>query len=183
MGETEYPDHNDALVVLVRIANAKVKRVMIDTRSSINVLYFDAFHKLGLTTIDLSPMSTTLIGFTGDFIAPLGMIILLVIIEQEPRSKTMMVTFMVVNFSSAYNIILSRSILNKFRELHLSSGDEVLDPSKDQKGEKQPSRVQAMVPNYYHIAKEVEVQSFELEEGRAVAITFQPAFDRPLRGV
>ncbi|RZR86748.1 hypothetical protein BHM03_00014003 [Ensete ventricosum] len=98
MGETEYPDHNDALVVLVCIANAKVKRVMIDTRSSINVLYFDVFHKLGLTTIDLSPMSTTLIGFTGDFIAPLGMIILLVIIEQEPRSKTMMVTFMVVNF-------------------------------------------------------------------------------------
>ncbi|RRT80479.1 hypothetical protein B296_00023683 [Ensete ventricosum] len=138
MGETEYPDHNDALVVLVCIANAKVKRIMIDIGSSINVLYFDAFHKLGLTTIDLSPMSSTLIGFTGDFIAPLGMIILPVIIEQEPRSKTMMVTFMVVNFSSAYNIILSRSILNKFRELHLSSGDEVLDPSKIKKVRSNP---------------------------------------------
>ncbi|RRT81431.1 hypothetical protein B296_00004563 [Ensete ventricosum] len=52
--ESEYPDHDDTLVVSVRIANARIKRVMIDTRSFANVLYFDAFQKLGLTTADLS---------------------------------------------------------------------------------------------------------------------------------
>ncbi|RRT85985.1 hypothetical protein B296_00005582 [Ensete ventricosum] len=64
--EIEYSDHNDTLVVSVCIANTQVKRVMIDTRSSTDVLYFDAFQKLGLTAADLSPMSSTLTGFKGD---------------------------------------------------------------------------------------------------------------------
>ncbi|RRT59911.1 hypothetical protein B296_00028363, partial [Ensete ventricosum] len=116
-GETKYPDHDNALVVTVHIANAQIKRVMIDTRSSINVLYFDAFQKLGLTIIDLSSVSSTLTGFTGDSIAPLGMTILLVTIGQELRSKTRMITFMVVNLMLAYNVIFNRSILNKLRAI------------------------------------------------------------------
>ncbi|RRT75492.1 hypothetical protein B296_00020988, partial [Ensete ventricosum] len=107
-GETEYFDHNDALVVSVSISNARVKRVMIDIGSSANVLYFDTLQKLGLTTTDLSPMSSTLTVSTGGSIAPLGMTILLVTIRQEPKSKTMMVTFMVVNLLSTYNTILGR---------------------------------------------------------------------------
>ncbi|RWW11037.1 hypothetical protein BHE74_00009030 [Ensete ventricosum] len=74
--DVEYLDHDDALVVLVHFANAQVKRVMVDNGSSANVLYFDAFRKLRLTTANLSPMSSTLIGFTGDSIAPLKTIIL-----------------------------------------------------------------------------------------------------------
>ncbi|RWW28985.1 hypothetical protein GW17_00006528 [Ensete ventricosum] len=62
--ETEYHDHNDAPVVLVHIANAQVKRVMIDTESSTDILYFYVFQKLGLTTVNLSPMNSILIEFT-----------------------------------------------------------------------------------------------------------------------
>ncbi|RWV89442.1 hypothetical protein BHE74_00012592 [Ensete ventricosum] len=39
--DVEYLDHNDALVVSVRIANAQ--EVMVNTASSNNVLYFNAF--------------------------------------------------------------------------------------------------------------------------------------------
>ncbi|RWW83970.1 hypothetical protein BHE74_00007475 [Ensete ventricosum] len=42
-GGEEYPCHDDALVISVRMANAYVKRVMVDTRSSTDILYFDAF--------------------------------------------------------------------------------------------------------------------------------------------
>ncbi|RRT64017.1 hypothetical protein B296_00026560, partial [Ensete ventricosum] len=45
--------HHNTLVISVRIANALVKRVMIDTSSSTDILYKDAFKKLWLTTIDL----------------------------------------------------------------------------------------------------------------------------------
>ena len=40
-GETEYPKHDDVLVISAKIANARVKRIMVDTRSSIDVLYFE----------------------------------------------------------------------------------------------------------------------------------------------
>ncbi|RWW49980.1 hypothetical protein BHE74_00043789 [Ensete ventricosum] len=42
-GNEEYPYHDDALVISIRMANARVKRVMINTRSLADILYFDAF--------------------------------------------------------------------------------------------------------------------------------------------
>ncbi|RWV81838.1 hypothetical protein GW17_00056708 [Ensete ventricosum] len=64
---------------------------------------------------DLSPLSSTLTGFIGVSIAPLEMIVLLVTLSQEPRSKTLVVTFMVVGLPTAYNIILGQSILNRLK--------------------------------------------------------------------
>ncbi|RWW78644.1 hypothetical protein BHE74_00013130 [Ensete ventricosum] len=43
------------------------------------------------------------------------MTILPVTIEQEPRSKTMMVTFMVVNLPLVYNVSLGHLVINKSR--------------------------------------------------------------------
>ncbi|RZS14571.1 hypothetical protein BHM03_00046269 [Ensete ventricosum] len=56
----EHSPHDDALVISLRMANAYVKRVMIDTGSSADILYFDAFQRLGLTDRDLAPLTSTL---------------------------------------------------------------------------------------------------------------------------
>ncbi|XP_064937458.1 uncharacterized protein LOC135589079 [Musa acuminata AAA Group] len=64
--EVERSHHDDALVISIQVANARVKRVMVDTGSSADILYFDAFKKLGLTERDLTPMASTLKGFIGD---------------------------------------------------------------------------------------------------------------------
>ncbi|RWW26887.1 hypothetical protein GW17_00008703 [Ensete ventricosum] len=77
-GDVENLDHSDALVISIYIANAQVKRVMVNAGSSADVLYHDAFQKLRLTTVDLSPMRFNLTRFTNDSIAPLGITRLLV---------------------------------------------------------------------------------------------------------
>ncbi|RZS27272.1 hypothetical protein BHM03_00060716 [Ensete ventricosum] len=88
--ESEYPDHDDALVITACIANTSIIYIMIDTGSSTDILYLDAFHKLGMTNRDLAPMTSTLIGFTGDAITPVG-VATLVTFDDEPRTKTLMV--------------------------------------------------------------------------------------------
>ncbi|XP_064950522.1 uncharacterized protein LOC135604801 [Musa acuminata AAA Group] len=114
-GEVKCSHHDDALVIFIRIAKAQVKRVMIDTRSSADVLYLDAFKKLSLTKEDLTPMVSTLTRFMRDFISPLETTILPITIGEELRAKTIMTTFMVIDLPSAYNVILGRSMLNKLK--------------------------------------------------------------------
>ncbi|RRT42646.1 hypothetical protein B296_00043453 [Ensete ventricosum] len=114
-GGEEYPCHDDALVISIHMANAYVKRVMIDTRSSSDILYFDAFQKLGLIDKDLITLTSTLTGFTGDFVSPLGATTILVTFGGEPRSKTLMVSFMMVKLPLAYNGIIGRPILNQLK--------------------------------------------------------------------
>ncbi|RRT57782.1 hypothetical protein B296_00041862 [Ensete ventricosum] len=114
-GGEEYPYHDDALVISIRMVNAYVKRVMIDMKSSTDILYFDAFQKLGLTDKDLVTLTSTLTGFTGEFVSPMGAAMILVTFGGEPRSKTLMVLFMVVKLPSAYNAIIGRSTLNRLK--------------------------------------------------------------------
>lgn len=66
--EREYldPNHDNTLVVFVKMINARVKRVMIDTSSFANILYFDAFQKFRLSANNLSSMASSLTGFMGD---------------------------------------------------------------------------------------------------------------------
>lgn len=62
------PDHDDALVVSLKIVNTLVKKILVDIESSVDILYNDAVLKIGLNTKDLQPISSTLIGFLRDSI-------------------------------------------------------------------------------------------------------------------
>ncbi|RRT32937.1 hypothetical protein B296_00054812 [Ensete ventricosum] len=115
LGGEEYPCHDDALVISIRMANAYVKRVMIYTGSSADILYFDAFQKLGLMDKDLVTLTSTLTGFTGDFVSLVGAATIPVTFGGEPRSKTLMVSFMVVKLPSAYNAIIGHPTLNRLK--------------------------------------------------------------------
>ncbi|VFQ61311.1 unnamed protein product [Cuscuta campestris] len=69
-------DHNDPLVITMDINGADVARVLVDTGSSVNVLYLDAFKKLKLDRSMLRPLQTPLSGFTGASIEAEGQITL-----------------------------------------------------------------------------------------------------------
>ncbi|RRT32020.1 hypothetical protein B296_00048605 [Ensete ventricosum] len=111
----EHSSHDDTLVISILMANAYVKRVMIDTESSTDILYFDAFQRLGLIDLDLAPLTSTLTGFTGDFFSPLGTTTIPITFGGEPRPKTLLVSFMVVKLPSAYNVIIGCPTLSRLR--------------------------------------------------------------------
>nr|XP_009418853.1 PREDICTED: uncharacterized protein LOC103998947 [Musa acuminata subsp. malaccensis] len=108
---------------------------MVDTGSSADILYFDAFQKLGLAKEDLTPMPLALTGFTGDSILPLDTVILPVILGEEPRSKNVMMTFIVVEFPSVYNAILGRPTVNKFRAVISTYHRAIKFPTRARVGE------------------------------------------------
>ncbi|VFQ94882.1 unnamed protein product [Cuscuta campestris] len=69
-------DHNDPLVITMDMGGVDVSRVLVDTGSSVNILYLEAFEKLKLCRTRLEPLKTPLSGFTGDSVEAEGSILL-----------------------------------------------------------------------------------------------------------
>ncbi|XP_031090958.1 uncharacterized protein LOC115995951 [Ipomoea triloba] len=107
--------HRDAVVIRLDINNIIVHRVLVDTGSSVNVMYHDTFAKLGLSRKQLMPVRTPLAGFTGDSIEAEGSINLEVEIGDLPHVKRWEVEFVIVRLGGAHNIILGRPALEDLR--------------------------------------------------------------------
>jgi hypothetical protein len=104
--------HSDALVVTLAIANHKIHRVLIDSRSSADIIYKSAFELMRIGQGKLVPAKGPLVGFFGEQVFLIGFIDLPVMAGTSPREKTIMVKFLVVEGRSAYNVILGRPALN-----------------------------------------------------------------------
>ncbi|GAV91157.1 hypothetical protein CFOL_v3_34556 [Cephalotus follicularis] len=66
--------HEDPLVVTVQIANHLVKRVLVDNRSSTNILSLNAFNQMNFSQSNLTAIQSPLDGFTGDTLNSKGVI-------------------------------------------------------------------------------------------------------------
>ncbi|VFR01411.1 unnamed protein product [Cuscuta campestris] len=100
--------HRTPLVISMAIHNFFVKRILVDTWSSVNVLYWEAAQQLGIRKEDLKRLNMPLSGFTGDIIEPEGSIKLEVIIGEHPKVRHMKMDFVVVDIKCAHNAILGR---------------------------------------------------------------------------
>ncbi|XP_041000666.1 uncharacterized protein LOC121246556 [Juglans microcarpa x Juglans regia] len=94
------------------VTNFTTRRILIDNRSSADILFWDTFSKIGIDADQLKPAPTTLKGFTGDTIQPMGSITLPVSIGTDPHIATTMIEFLVVRTRSTYNAIIGRPTLN-----------------------------------------------------------------------
>ena len=89
--------HIDALVITIRIANSIVHRMLVDNGSTDNILFWDAYQKIGLTQADLSLMTSPLYGFIGDHLIPRGTIKLAVTLGEHPRVSIVVIEFLAID--------------------------------------------------------------------------------------
>ncbi|XP_074337233.1 uncharacterized protein LOC141674425 [Apium graveolens] len=110
-----YYPHTDALVIKMKIGTVNVHRAMVDTGSSVDILTYDAYKKLGLLDRELTSTGGYLYGFTGNSIGVKGTIRLPVTIGEEPYVATQIAMFTVVDQPCAYNVIVGRPLMRAMR--------------------------------------------------------------------
>ncbi|GAV85430.1 hypothetical protein CFOL_v3_28866, partial [Cephalotus follicularis] len=104
--------HDDPVVVTLLVELFTMKRILVDSSSSADILYKHAFDQLRIPVDQLKPVKTPLIGFTGEMVHPLGSIDLSVVAGTAPRQTQVQMTFLVVDTPSPYNAIIRQPGLN-----------------------------------------------------------------------
>ncbi|KAL0461156.1 UNVERIFIED_CONTAM: hypothetical protein Slati_0003200 [Sesamum latifolium] len=108
---------NDALVITAVLANYEIERVFIDSGSSANILFGEAYDQMQLGMSPSKRWTLCCTGFTGEVVHPRGMILLPLTLGTSPLRRTCLLKFLVVDIPSAYNVILGRPTLNAFRAI------------------------------------------------------------------
>ncbi|GAV59684.1 hypothetical protein CFOL_v3_03215, partial [Cephalotus follicularis] len=88
--------HDDLVVVTLQMALFTVKRILIDSGSSTDILYKHAFDQLRILADQLKPVKTPLVGFAGEMVNPLGSIDLTVVAGTAPCQTQVEMTFLMV---------------------------------------------------------------------------------------
>ncbi|KAL0408325.1 UNVERIFIED_CONTAM: hypothetical protein Sradi_1766900 [Sesamum radiatum] len=90
---------------------------------------------MGLENSKHSPVQTPLVGFGGSEVASMGTMDLPVSMGEEPRRRTAMVKFLIVDTPFAYNVILGRPGLNVFQAVVSTYHMKMKFPTKNGVGE------------------------------------------------
>ncbi|XP_075515468.1 uncharacterized protein LOC142550117 [Primulina tabacum] len=106
---------NDALVIQAWVANYDILRVFVDSGSSVNVIFKDAFMQMDSQGYHLEAIETALFGFANHVVYPEGEIVLPLTLGSPDLKKTVMTSFNVVDSPSSYNIILGRPAMNELK--------------------------------------------------------------------
>ncbi|KAM1837345.1 hypothetical protein ACFX14_019157 [Malus domestica] len=94
-----------------------VKRILIDTGASVNIMFAKAFKALNVAEHLLDSSISPLISFSGDIVQPLGSIHLPFTIGTGPYTATITTNFLVVNCPTAYNVIFGRTGINDLKAM------------------------------------------------------------------
>ena len=105
-----YP-HKDALVIKATIASKKFDWILVNTWSSVNVLFKSTLEEMGIAYLKLEYTNTSLKGFGGGKLVLLGVVKLPITIGSSPTERTMILDFVVVDDESPYQMILGRPFL------------------------------------------------------------------------
>ena len=172
--------HDDAIVIILLIADYSTRRVLVDNGSSADILYYPAFQQMNLRRDQLHPVHSPLVGFGGIKMQSVGTITLLVVVGAHPQQVTRNVNFLVVDCSSSYNAIIGGPTLNSWKVVtsiyHLS----VKFPTEYRVGEVQGDQLAARECYLAMLAMDEQTQTMNIEERRIVAEPTEALEDIPL---
>ncbi|KAG7559356.1 Integrase catalytic core [Arabidopsis thaliana x Arabidopsis arenosa] len=94
--------HDDALVITLDVANFEVLRILIDTGSSVDLIFLGTLERMGISRADIVGPPSPLVAFTSESAMSLGTIKLPVLAKNVSK----IVDFVVFDKPTAYNIIL-----------------------------------------------------------------------------
>ena len=103
--------HDDPLIIRADISNFDVGRILVDTGSSVSVMFAEAFNELQVPAHLLDRSITPLVSFSGDVVQPIGSIHLPISIGAAPQRTTITTPFLIVDCPTAYNVIIGRPAL------------------------------------------------------------------------
>ncbi|XP_020417849.1 uncharacterized protein LOC109948606 [Prunus persica] len=113
-----YP-HDDPMIIRAEIADYDVGRVLIDTGSSVSVIFAEAFREKGINDSQVNRQLTPPLSFSGDLVQPVGSVKLPITFGTAPRKTTVYDHFLIVDCPTAYNVIVGRTALTRIKA-HLS---------------------------------------------------------------
>ncbi|GKV14687.1 hypothetical protein SLEP1_g25519 [Rubroshorea leprosula] len=113
--DTVVTPHNDPLVTSVTINNCEVQRVLVDTRSAPDIMYFHCFESLWLDPALLQQYDGPIYGFNNQPVPVEGVLTMNVAFGSGQSYVTPSVRFLVVKMASSFNVIIGRPTLTEIR--------------------------------------------------------------------
>ncbi|XP_022032871.1 uncharacterized protein LOC110933979 [Helianthus annuus] len=104
----------DALIISAAVGDYRMRRILVDTGSSEDIIYEHCFNRMQPEDRKLlESVHAPIKGFTGEKVDPIGQITFPVTFGQSPRERTILLTFLVVRAESYHNVIIGRFTLGK----------------------------------------------------------------------
>ncbi|XP_074298176.1 uncharacterized protein LOC141628996 [Silene latifolia] len=101
-------EHHDALIITLSMANCTIRKILVDTGSSVNLIMLKTIENMGFSENDLQKKTIPLVGFIGETANSLGEIV----IPTYAGGINKQVRHLVIDGPSTYNVILGRPWLH-----------------------------------------------------------------------
>ena len=160
--------HNNALMVSIQVRDYNTHRVLIDNGSFVDILYYPTFQQMRIDRDRLVLANTPLVGFRGTRVYPLGTVTLLIMVGDYPQQTTKDVTFLMVDYSSAYNAIIGHPTLNSWKAMISTYHLMIKFPTKYKIGEVQGDQITARECYIAMLKMDNHLQTMCIEEQRTM---------------
>ncbi|XP_062098818.1 uncharacterized protein LOC133804692 [Humulus lupulus] len=103
--------HGDPLVIYLQVDHCQLGRVLIDRGSGVDILFWEAFQKMGLEENQIRPSTMPILGFNNQRVYPKGVVRLTVVATE----RALPVDFLIIDSTTSYNAIMGRNWIHQMQ--------------------------------------------------------------------